>query len=193
MRPPRQPQLTPSVKLLGGQDRLRQLTLYVAQECVAAARFGLVKLNKILWKADFDSYAARRIPVTGRAYQKLAQGPAPKEMPRVLNDLLRDDRIKLELTDFGDGIIEKKPIAFGKPNMTFFTDADIAFVDAAIEYYWEFTGQETSDDSHGIAWASREIGQPMFYELAYLSDREIGPDQAQRFVNKSQSSGWRSQ
>jgi hypothetical protein len=153
---------------------LRQMVLYVSHIFATAPRFGLIKLNKTLWKADFDSYAARKRPITGRPYQRLDLGPAPKEMPRILNDLLRDEMITLVQTDFGEGVLEKKPITTAKANLDHFSEDDLAFVDAAIGYYWSKTGTETSDDSHGIAWLSRETGEPMYYELSYLSDKEIG-------------------
>ena len=69
------PKLTPSVILPGKQDRLRQMILYVATKCAKAERMGLIKLNKILWKADFDAFAARQRPITGREYQRLDLGP----------------------------------------------------------------------------------------------------------------------
>jgi hypothetical protein len=192
MQEARHPSLTESVRLQGGQDRLRQLTLYVSQECSRSERFGLVKLNKTLWKADFDAYASRQVPITGRPYQRLEQGPAPKEMPHVLRDLLRDGMIHLEVTDFGDGIREKKPIPLGKPNMSYFSEEDMRFVETAIRHYWDLTGQESSDDSHGVAWRSRANGTPMFYELAYLSDRNAGPLQSERALSKAAKAGWSS-
>ena len=77
----RQPLLTDFIGLQGGQDRLRQLTLYVSREFATAARFGLVKLNKTLWKADFDAYANRRVPVTGRPTGGWLKAPLPKRCP----------------------------------------------------------------------------------------------------------------
>ncbi len=146
---------------------------------------GLTKLNKILWKADFDSYAARKKPVTGRAYQRLELGPAPKEMKPLLGDMLRTGSLRLELTDFGDGIVERRPIAEIDPRMHYFSAEDLDFVEAAISYYWEKTGKETSDDSHGVAWKSRENGDPIFYELAYLSDAEVSPRQRFEVLERS--------
>jgi Protein of unknown function (DUF4065) len=138
---------------------------------------GLVKLNKILWRSDFEAYAIRQVPVTGRAYQRLDLGPAPREMPPLLREMLRDGLIRLEETDFGEGIIEKRPIAEAKPNLSYFSEDDIAFVDAAIAYYWNKTGRETSDDSHGIAWKSRENNESMFYELAFIADENLPTQQ----------------
>ena len=193
MQTAERPRLTESVKLPGGQDRLRLATLYVSMRFATAARFGLVKLNKTLWKADFESYAARKVPVTGRPYQRLPQGPVPREMPHVLADLLRDDMIKLEETNFGDGIVEKRPVAYGHPNMTNFSKEDIFFLDMAVDYYWSLTGGESSDDSHGIAWKSRANSEPMYYELSYLSDEQVGPIQAQKMLERAKTRGWHSQ
>jgi len=178
------PKLTPSVILPGKQDRLRQMILYVATKCAKAERMGLIKLNKILWKADFDAFAARQRPITGREYQRLDLGPAPKEMPPLLRDMLRDGLIELVPTDFGEGIIEQRPIALARPNLTLFTKDDLAFVDAAIAYYWDKTGRETSDDSHGVAWKSHGNKTPMYYELSYLSDDEVTAEQRVELLQK---------
>jgi hypothetical protein len=62
--------LTYRVDLPGGRLRLRELVIHVSERCKAARRFGKIKLNKIIWKADFEACAARRVPVTGRACQR---------------------------------------------------------------------------------------------------------------------------
>jgi hypothetical protein len=113
------------------------------------------------------------MPVTGRAYQRLELGPAPKEMRPLLNEMERLGIIDYKITYFGDGVIEYRPTAKVPPNLSFFSYDDLSFVDAAIAYYWDKTGTETSDDSHGIAWKSRENKATMYYELSYLSDEEI--------------------
>jgi hypothetical protein len=178
------PSLTARIDLPGQQDRLRQMILYISEKCVEAEQFGLVKLNKILWKADFEAFASRRKPVTGRPYQRLELGPAPKEMKPVLMEMETDGIIRFDLTDFGEGIIEKRPIALAEPHLINFTPDDLKFVVRAIGYYWDKTGMETSDDSHGIAWKSRANGDLMYYELSYLSDEEISPRQRTSILNK---------
>lgn len=169
----KRPQLTPKVDLPGGQDRLRQMILYVSIRNVKAERFGLVKLNKIIWRADFDAFAARGRPITGRAYQRLPQGPAAREMKPLLTEMERDGSITYFETDFGDNVVEYRPIATIGPNLANFTKEDLDFVEASIAHYWNMTGTETSDDSHGAAWKTRGNKAPMYYELSYLSDDPI--------------------
>jgi hypothetical protein len=187
----RKPQLTTRIPLPGGQDRLKQMILYIAERCATAERFGLIKLNKILWKSDFDAFAARGVPVTGRDYQRLELGPAPKEIPRVYSDLLRDGAIRVEEVDFGDGIVEKRTIPLDRPNLKLFSPEDIAFVDAAIAYYWNMTGTETSDDSHGVAWKTHNNGDPLPYELARLSDQPLSNDALGRLRSRARARGWK--
>jgi hypothetical protein len=184
------PNLTYFVDLPGGQNRLRQLVIYVADKCQTADRFGGIKLNKILWKADFDAFAARQIPVTGRRYQRERLGPIPKEMLPLRRDMEREGVISIELIDFGDGIIEHRTIPLIPPDLALFSQSDIQFVDEAIRYYWNMTGMESSDDSHGVAWRTRANGEPMPYEASFLSDRQLSTQQRRRFADRLYAEGW---
>jgi Protein of unknown function (DUF4065) len=170
---------TVTVRLPGERSRLRQMILYVARKCREAEFFGAIKLNKIIWKADFDSFAARGIPVTGREYRRHKLGPVPREMKRVHTDMLSEGAIRVERRKVGD-YIEFRTIAQDEPDMSWFTPEDMSFVDASISHYWEMTGTESSDESHGVAWKTRSNGEPMPYELSWLSDRPLGPAQTRR-------------
>lgn len=184
------PKLTFLYELPGGQNRLRQLILYVAQQCRGTGRFGGIKLNKILWKADFDSFAARQVPVTGRRYQREKFGPVPKEMLPLHRDMQREGIIRVDQVDFGDDIVENRTVPLVSPDLSLFTPEDIAFVDTAILYYWNMTGMETSDDSHGVAWRTRANGEPMPYEAAFLSDHPLSPRQRHRIARRIYDEGW---
>src|SRR4051812_24340881 len=98
--------LTYRGELPGGQLRLREMVIHVSERCATAKRFGKIKLNKIIWKADFDAYAARRVPVTGRAYLRQKFGPVPAEMPPLYSEMLQDDLITINFVDLGDNYIE---------------------------------------------------------------------------------------
>ena len=186
----RKPRLTDRINLPGGQDRLRQMILYVAQRCAQADRFGWVKLNKILWKADFDAYAARGIPITGRGYQRLPLGPAAKEMRPLLREMQRDRLIRIDPVDVGARLPEYRTVALVDSNLSRFTDDDLAFVDKSIEYYWNMTGTETSDDSHGVAWDTHHNGDPLPYELARLSDKPLSDRLMEKIAKKAEEQGW---
>jgi hypothetical protein len=169
------------------------MILYVAGRCQGAKYFGAIKLNKIIWKADFDSFAARKVPVTGREYRRQQFGPALREMLPVHREMLRDGAIRVERRDFGDGFVEHRTIPIDQPNLELFSPEDLAFVDGAILHYWGMTGTETSDESHGIAWKTRHNGETMPYELALLSDEPLDPEHLRRVEDLIYEMGWTSE
>lgn len=185
----RPPRLTYRVHLAGGQQRLREAALYVMKKCQHADFFGMTKLNKILWKADFSAYAGRQTPVTGRQYQRLKNGPAPVEMLPVLQDLQSADFVRIETKEMGP-YLERRPIALVEPSMRFFSADDLTYLDAAIDLYWNFSGSGVSEDSHGVAWKTRKNGDPMPYELALLSDDELSAYEAEYFSGLGKERGW---
>lgn len=184
------PKLTFRVDLPGGQNRLKQMILYVSEQNVEATRFGLIKLNKIIWKADFDAFAERGVPITGRTYKRQKYGPVANEMPPVHSEMLRDGYISIRRVDFGEGIVEKRTIALCAPQLSMFSAEDLKFVNASIAYYWHKTGEEASDDSHGVAWSTRHNGEEMPYESAYLADLTLGPSQRLRLEDRMLKQGW---
>lgn len=183
--------LTYKVHLAGGQQRLAEAILYVSDGCKDAPRFGLIKLNKIIWRADFTAFAARRVPVTGRAYQKLEHGPAPVEMRPLLNEMEQNGDIEIERVAIGDKV-EQRIVTLTPPHSRFFSPDDVEFLDLAIRYYWDQTGMESSDDSHDRGWHTRDIGDEMPYELAFLSDKKLEGGALEKFIEKAGAGRWTS-
>lgn len=177
------------VELPGGLDRMRQLVLYVADRLADAQHFGVIKLNKVLWRADFRSFATCGEPVTGREYRRLEFGPAPREAQQLRRQMVEEGSLRIDKAEAVDGKIEHRPVALRPANLSSFNTQDLRFVDDAIAYYRDMTGTETSDDSHGAAWKSRNNGDPMPYELALLSDRPIGRKQFLRLQSKIEEEG----
>ena len=64
--------------------KFRELILYLAAGGMKDPGFGLVKLATALYYADISAYIAMGRPVTGAAYRKYQQGPAPKQLPGFL-------------------------------------------------------------------------------------------------------------
>ena len=179
------------IELSGGQNRLKEAILYVCQKASEMEFFGAIKLNKILWRADFRSYAERQIPVTGRQYQRLAMGPAPVEMPPVVNDLLRTGAIVIERRRVGRHE-ERRHIAKAAPVLRAFSPEDLDYLGEAIEHYRYLTGSEASDESHGVAWKTREDGDPMPYQSAYFEDGPLPKSTLDKLESIARTRNWQS-
>ncbi len=188
----RTPRLTYKVDLPGGQDRLKEAALHIMRRCEDAERFGLTKLNKILWRADFKAYAARRMPVTGRLYQRLQQGPAPVEMLPLLQEMQLAKLMRIEPVPVRN-FTEHRPVALVEPSLRYFSPDDLVYLDAAVDYFWDYSGRAVSKESHGVAWETRSNGDPMPYDLALLSDERLTEAEATRFAHLGTKRGWQSQ
>jgi len=193
MERPESRRLTYKVELAGGQNRLREMILYISKRSQNAPRWGKTKLNKTLWRADFRSFLERETPITGRAYQKLPQGPAPVEMAPVLGEMANSGLISFDRMVFSATVVEERVIALAEPNLANFSAGDLGYVDEAINHYWNSTASETSDSSHGIGWKSRFDGDPMPYELAFLSDEKLSFGMAAKLANLGAERGWKSE
>ena len=181
--------VTHKVALQGGQGRMKEAILYVCQKAAGFSHFGLVKLNKILWRSDFQSYRERKIPVTGRQYQRQPQGPVAVDMPPLLNDMLGSG-----LLDWGQTNVpnERRPVAKANPMMKWFSPDDIRYLDEAIAHYQHLTASDASNQSHGTAWDVRENGDPMPYESALLADGALPNEVYEKMMSVGNKKGWRS-
>lgn len=185
-------ELREKIALPGGQDRVREAILYVAWECRYATRFGQTKLHKILWRADFQAFAARGVPVTGRKYQRLPQGPCLHEMVPVQADMIQAGLIYVSVSDLGNGFTEERVVPYYEPRQSLLSDKDLFYLDAAILHYWDKTARETSDESHGVIWKTHGDRQTLPYELALLTDQEPGDEQLRRLEILGQQRRWQS-
>lgn len=60
------------------EEKLRELILYIAQKSKTDPRCGAVKLNKLLYYADFSAYRLLGRAITGAEYQHLKKGRRPE-------------------------------------------------------------------------------------------------------------------
>jgi len=144
--------------------------LYVMHAARQFDYFGLVKLNKMLWRADFNSFLERKFPVTGRPYQKLEHGPAPVEMKPILRDLETSGTISFVETNIPN---ERRPVPAVDVYLSNLSPRDVGYLDEAISHYRNMTASATSRDSHGVAWRTRAIGDQIPYEAAIFDDSPL--------------------
>lgn len=70
------------------ERKFTELLLYVASRLEADRAGGAVKLDKVLFFADFAHVRRHGVPITGADYQKLEHGPAARRLLPVRNSLV---------------------------------------------------------------------------------------------------------
>src|SRR6266849_10039751 len=102
------------------ERKLAELILYIAQKCVDDPTFGAIKLNKILCYSDFIFYAYHERGITNVEYQKLPNGPAPRRLVPVRNQLIRGRHLGIQDVLLKNGNIQKRPVNLRPPNLSLF-------------------------------------------------------------------------
>lgn len=128
-------------------DKLQELILFIARRSEDDPRFGSVKLNKLLFFSDFTAYAELGRSITGQAYQRLENGPCPKQLIPVTKQLEKAQAFAIR-TDECYGRTRKIPIALREADLSQFSAEEIAIVTDVIAKLWKKTAKGISSLSH---------------------------------------------
>ena len=95
-------------------EKFRELLVYVSKKCEDDPTFGAVKLNKILYYADFAAYRLYDKPITGAKYRKLSEGPAPRELIAERDALLASGDAEIKEAAYFTGVQKRLTIKPGR-------------------------------------------------------------------------------
>lgn len=154
------------------RERLRELILFVAERCLDDPTFGAVKLNKILFYADFISFARYGEPITGTPYRKLPLGPVPTAARAVRAEMEAADEIFVAMEGYNPSP-RHRLVARRKANLEAFKARDIALIDGIIETLHGFSGSAVSEASHDRAWEVVGDYETIPYEAAFISGQPL--------------------
>ncbi len=142
--------------------------LYICRRSEGDAPFGAVKLNKLLFYADFLAYRQLGHAITWHPYQRLENGPAPKRLLPILNKMEEQgDLATGEVLYYG--YAQKRSCALREPDLSRFTGEEIALVDGLIQDCWGKGAKAMSEMSHAfLGWIQAKNGEHIPYEVALV-------------------------
>jgi hypothetical protein len=158
--------------------KLKELILYVAFRSSDDPRFGAVKLNKILFFADFEAYRRLGESITGATYQHLDEGPAPRAFVPMRDELLAEEAIRVSRREYFGGEQQRiEPLR--APKLDLFSIAELEIVEEVIRELWQLNAKQASELSHyEPAWQLTRSGEDIPYAAAWLSPEPITPELA---------------
>ena len=163
------------------ETKFRELILYISQRCADQPTFGSVKLNKILFFADFLAFANLGKPITNFEYQKLPNGPAPRRLLPVREKMIKERILGLQEIPLRGGGIQKRTVNLRRPDLTVFNGEEIAIVDELIDTFKESRADEVSELSHRmVGWIVAEDGETIPYTTIFLSNVPLTDEESQR-------------
>ena len=150
--------------------KFRELVLYIARKSDGDERFGMTKLNKILFLSDFLAYRDLGEPITGQQYQALPWGPAPRRLLPELRSLEEaSDCIVVEKSYHGK--TQRRPVARRRADLKLFSAEEIALVDDIIDQTREASGTDLSEWSHLFTgWRAAKPNETIPYQTVFVGD-----------------------
>lgn len=162
-------------------SKFRELLIYIANKSAEDVTFGATKLNKILYFCDFLAYTQLGAPITGAEYQKLDNGPAPRQLLREVEMLTQTgEAVVVPATHYG--FRQKRLIALRDPNLSLFSPNEIALIDWIIEQFKDHNAKEISELSHeqSFGWQAVDYGETIPYYTAVISTNPPPPSAMKR-------------
>lgn len=154
------------------RNRLRELILFVAERSLDDPTFGAVKLNKILFYADFISFARFGEAITGTPYKRLPLGPVPTAARAVRAEMEAEEEIFVAMEGYSPNP-QHRVVARREADLSRFKARDIALVDGVIEALSGISGSAISEASHDRVWQAVGPYETIPYEAAYISERPL--------------------
>jgi hypothetical protein len=162
---------TPRHRIRPNDEKLRELILLIAEWCQADPKFGAIKLNKLLFHADFSAFLTHGEPITGQEYFKLPQGPAPRRLKSITEAMIKKGDFAWQEVPYY-GRTQKKPVALRKADLSKFSGVDVDLIRQTVEKFWKLSATEISDQSHiFLGWKAARLQETIPYATALVSRR----------------------
>ena len=148
--------------------KLLELILYIAEKSKRDPSFGVIKLNKTLFIADFRRYGQVGKSITGADYIHFPLGPAPNGIPEIQEELVTKDRAEIKEVLYFD-YTQKRIIAKDKPDLSLFDKEELELIDQVIRENRNLNGTELSEWSHSLVpWIITRYGEKIPYQTIFL-------------------------
>lgn len=162
---------------VGDVTKLKEMVLYISQLSEGDPRFGAIKLNKILYYADFTAYRELGQPITEANYQHLREGPAPKELLQAVDELENEGGIRYEHRRYYTRR-QKRIVRCREPNLKHFNPKELRIVEDVVKVLWDLNAIEVRDLSHEEwGWRLSDDGEIIPYRTAWLSPEPLTQEQ----------------
>jgi hypothetical protein len=158
--------------------KFKELVLLFIARSVNDEGFGMVKLNKLLCRADFEAYRQLGCSITGETYQRQEFGPIARHLLIEMDHLASSGYLTFSSIPSGPHT-RKVPVAQpdGEPDTSLFSEQELRIIDATVAELAAHGAKSVSEWSHEqfVGWRVRKDGEAIPYSSAILSLRE--PDE----------------
>lgn len=179
------------LKFQQNTKKFKELILYISERCANDPNFGAVKLNKILFLSDFWAYGQSGDPITGFEYIKLPNGPAPRRLVPIREQMIRNGELAIQEIALNPEMARKRPVNLRQADLSVFSPAEVSLVDQVIDICKHATATRVSEYTHNWhGWIAARDQETIPYETVFISDTPITPFERARGKELAAHYGW---
>jgi hypothetical protein len=160
--------------------KLRELILYLATKCSGDPSFDAAKLNWLLYYADFLAYGTLGRAITGAAYVRGKQGPAPRRLASLRDQMVADAELAIAYRR-PMGRPQRVPAALRPSDLKVFAAEEVALIDEVVE---ALRGVEATDVTtvlrKAAGWRFAAQGAEIPYASVFVSAAPLTDDDIAR-------------
>jgi Protein of unknown function (DUF4065) len=159
------------------RTKFREAILYIAGKSQDDPRFGAVKLNKILFYADFEAYRRLGHSITEDNYRNLPEGPVPWTLEYVRDSLLADGLAQLKHENYY-GQDQYRLVPSHSAAVGVLSSEETRILDEVITDLWLKNATQVSDKSHEeFGWKTTALDEVIPYRTAWISSERLNQEQ----------------
>lgn len=187
-----------AVAMTLNRGKFKELVVYLcaASEQAGDEGFGMVKLNKLLYRVNFEAYRLLGHAITGETYEKQEFGPVARDLPIVLDELAAAGRLRWQSIPRGPHE-RKVPAMTEDPDavadMSLFPADERRLIADTLRELAVHGGKSASEWSHeeSAGWnVAREFGDAIDYSTTFVSTAPIPPEDLEKARQFVQERGW---
>lgn len=162
------------------EGKFTELLLHVADRLQDDRFGGATKLNKVLFFIEFTHLRRHHRAVSGCEFQRLAYGPAPRQLLPVRGRLVDSGAAELRTEDFL-GRPQHRLVPKRTADLTGFADEELQTIEDVLDQLAPLTGAQVSELSHQEpGWQLTECGETIPYATAFLGFPQISTPTSRR-------------
>lgn len=149
------------------REKTKEAVIYLCQQSLDDANFGVSKMTKLLYFADMNSYRHLGKPITGNRYLHFPHGPHPAEWYDIRREMEKAGDIEVLHHDLHRYYYHYWIIPLREPTPGILNDTEIRTLDEVLLEYAQETKAGIEQRSRWeVAWRATEDGEPLDYRKA---------------------------
>lgn len=180
------------------RGKFKEMVIYFAERSAQLNDdgFGMVKLNKLLYRADFEAYRTLGRAITGETYERQEFGPVARDLLIVLDELGASGRLRWEHIPAGPHT-RNVPRAMDEdefaPDHRQFSADELGVMERTLQELATYGGKSVSLWSHeqSAGWnLAEKNGNTIEYRTAFVSTGPLTQSLLREVSDYVRKRGW---